>query len=213
MPALVKQSELDRARAWLDASFVSAGAGAAAALPLSYRCGERPVSSVLGDWSVQSDGPSTDAGVTRQAVTFTDPCTALSCRIEIASYDEYPAVEWVVRFENAGTQDSPILSQIMPLDAFFPADRAAECRVHHARGGLTQTDDFEPLCTPLTFRQGGRRLDLAARTGKASTLHLPFFNLEIGSGGVIGAIGWAASFERTCTPGMGRPSASSPTAG
>ena len=205
MPALVKQSELDRARAWLDASFVSAGVGAPAALPLSYRYGDRPASSVLGDWSVQGDGPSTDDGVTRQAVTFTDPRTALSCRIEIATYDEFPAVEWVVRFENAGAQDSPILSQIMPLDAFFPVERAAECRVHHARGGLTQTDDFEPHCTPLTFRQGGRRLALAARTGKSSTLHLPFFNLETGSGGVIGAIGWsggwAASFER-CAEGV-----------
>ena len=78
MPALVKQSELDRARAWLDASFVSDGAGAPAALPLSCRCGDRPASSVLGDWSVQGDGPRTDDGVTRQAVTFTDPRTALS---------------------------------------------------------------------------------------------------------------------------------------
>ena len=72
--------------------------------------------------------------------------------------------------------------------------------MHHARGGLTQLDDFEPLATPLTFRQGGSRLDLSARTGKCSTLHLPFFNLELGSGGVIGAIGWSggwsASFQR-----------------
>ena len=89
--------------------------------------------------------------------------------------------------------------------------------MHHARGAFTQTDDFEPLCTPLTFRHGGRRLELTARTGKSLTLHLPFFNLQLGCGGVIGAIGWsggwAASFERTCTPGRGRPSASSPTAG
>ena len=136
----------------------------------------------------------------RRAVIFTGRRAELSCRIEIATYDEYPAVEWVARFENAGTQDSRILSEIMPLDTLLPADRPAECRVHHARGGLTQTDDFEPLCTPLTFRQGGRRLGLAARTGKSSTLHLPFFNLELGSAGVIGAIGWsggwAASFER-----------------
>ncbi len=83
----------------------------------------------------------------------------------------------------------------------FEVDPSLPCRVHHARGTLTQTDDFEPLVTPLTFRQGGSALSLSARTGKSSTLHLPFFNLEMGNGGVIGAIGWSggwsASFQRT----------------
>jgi alpha-galactosidase len=97
--------------------------------------------------------------------------------------------------------DTPLLSDILALDALFPADPALPCRVHHARGGLTQTDDFEPLVTPLTFRQGGSPLTLTARTGKSSTLHLPFFNIELGGRGIIGAIGWSggwsATFSRT----------------
>ena len=103
-------------------------------------------------------------------------------------------------FKNTGAADTPIIANILPLDVLFPLDADAPCRVHHARGGLTQHDDFAPLETPLTFRQGGGALQLAARTGKSSTLHLPFFNLERGDGGVIGAIGWSggwrAGFQR-----------------
>ncbi|MGL4649247.1 MAG: alpha-galactosidase, partial [Caldilineaceae bacterium] len=125
----------------------------------------------------------------------------LTCTLEMTSYQHFPAVDWMIRFANHGQHDTPILSDILPLDLLFPLDPGQPCQVHHARGGLTQTDDFEPLTTPLTFRQGGSPLRLSARTGKSSTLHLPFFNLEMGTGGVIGAIGWSggwsAGFERT----------------
>jgi len=80
-----------------------------------------------------------------------------------------------------------------------PCRRIDAVQVHHARGGLTQLDDFAPLVTPLTFRQGGGKLDLAARTGKCSTLNLPFFNLEMGNGGVLGAIGWTGGWSATFT--------------
>ena len=126
---------------------------------------------------------------------YHDPATGLAVRSVATEYADFPAVEWVVHFGNAGVADTPILSDILPLDVLFPLDAAAPCQVHHARGGLTQPDDFEPLKTPLTFRQGGSKLELSARTGKSSTLHLPFFNLEMGGGGVIGAIGWSGGWK------------------
>ncbi len=85
-------------------------------------------------------------------------------------------------------------SDIQPLDLRAPIAATTPCRVHHARGALTQTNDFAPLETPLTLRQGGSTLQLAAGTGKSSTVHLPFFNLELGNGGILGAIGWTGGW-------------------
>ena len=136
-----------------------------------------------------------DSRRTEHTANYHDPATGLVVRGVAIEYADFPAVEWVVHFGNAGVADTPILSDILPLDVLFPLDAAAPCQVHHARGGLTQPDDFEPLKTPLTFRQGGSKLELSARTGKSSTLHLPFFNLEMGSGGVIGAIGWSGGWK------------------
>jgi alpha-galactosidase len=134
----------------------------------------------------------------RQELSLASP-QGLVCRCEVMQFDAFPAVEWVARFANLGAENAPLLSDILPLDALFPADPSVACRVHHARGGLTQTDDFEPMVTPLTFRQGGSPLTLAARTGKSSTLHLPFFNIELGGRGVIAAIGWSGGWSATFT--------------
>jgi len=155
---------------------------------------------MLESWTECKEPAQLAEGFTVETIILADPLTGLECRCEIRAYSDFPAVEWVVYFKNTGAADTPIISDIQPLDVLFPVDAQAACQVHHARGGLTQRDDFAPLETPLTFRQGGGRLELTARTGKSSTLNLPFFNLEMGAGGVIGAIGWSggwsASFQR-----------------
>jgi len=170
------------------------------AFPGSFQFGGRSSADLAASWITRQEAQRVSDDCITQVVEFGDPLTALKCRCETKSYTDFPAVEWIAYFRNSGEADTPILSEILPLDVLFLADAAMGCQIHHARGGLTQFDDFEPLATPLTFRQGGGRLELAARTGKSSTRHLPFFNLEIGNGGVIGAIGWsggwAASFQR-----------------
>ncbi|MBI5396834.1 MAG: alpha-galactosidase [Verrucomicrobia bacterium] len=67
--------------------------------------------------------------------------------------------------------------------------------VHHARGSDARLDDFEPLADPLPARGS---LRLASRGGRSSDGALPFFNLPIGDGGVIGAIGWTGNWAATC---------------
>jgi alpha-galactosidase len=222
MPDLVRSSELETARRWASEAFGLPLEGPAPALsdrfPVSFRYGEtppgggEPAEARPSAWPMRRDPPQAEPGVTCERVVLADPHTGLECRCEIKIYRDFPAVEWVVYFKNTGATDTPLLADIHPLDVLVPVEAQAACRVHHARGGLTQTDDFAPLETPLTFRQGGSTLQLTAGTGKSSTLHLPFFNLELGGGdgkptgnggqptGLIGAIGWtggwAARFQR-----------------
>ena len=196
----VRQADLESARKWLNESFFASTGAAASRFPVSFRCGDRESAVMLDGWTARREAIQQVEGFSVETILLTDPGTGLECRCEIKIYADFPAVEWIAYFRNAGEVDTPILSDILPLDVLLPVDASAPCRIHHARGGLTQLDDFEPLATPLTFRQGGGRLDLSARTGKSSTLHLPFFNLEMGNAGVIGAIGWSggwsASFQR-----------------
>ncbi|MCO6452781.1 MAG: alpha-galactosidase [Caldilineales bacterium] len=198
---IVKQLELEAAWNWTNESFLLAAAGEdSTPFPVSFRYGDQPSTSVLPDWIKRLEKSQTADGVTVETIVYTDALTTLECRCKVIVYTDYPAVEWLAYFKNAGDVDTSVLSDILPLNVLFPLDQGAPCRVHHARGGLTQQNDFEPLETPLTFRQGGSRLELSSLTGKSSTLHLPFFNLQLGSGGVIGAIGWSggwsASFQR-----------------
>ena len=120
--------------------------------------------------------------------------------VKSRSITTYPAVEWVVYFKNNGDTDSPILSDVLPLDILFRLDAALPCQVHHARGASRSGMTSNRWKRPSHSARADRGLHLSARTGKSSTIHLPFFNLQLGSGGVIGAIGWsggwAATFQR-----------------
>ncbi|MCB9153726.1 MAG: alpha-galactosidase [Caldilineae bacterium] len=201
MSGIVQQPEFVAAHNWHKEKFLQpASCSGLEHFPVSFRHGDHPSAELMQNWTVRKDLPWIADGTTTDRIVFTDALSGLECRCEVKVYADYPALEWVAHLSNTGETDTPILSDIVPLDALFPLDASASCQVHYARGALSQLDDFEPLATPLTFRQGGGRLDLAVRTGKSSTLTLPFFNLEMGSGGVIGAIGWsggwAASFRR-----------------
>ena len=178
-----------------------AAGGDPACLPVTFLQDTQHSASLLQNWQVGRAAQAAGDGYSLDVITYSDPQGVLELRCEVKSYHAHPAVEWVAYLKNAGTADSGLLADILPLDVLFPLEPALPCQVHHARGALTQEDDFEPLATPLTFRQGGSRLELAAHTGKSSTLHLPFFNLQLGRDGVVGAIGWsggwAATFQRT----------------
>ena len=207
MTLSTKPSEIAARASWLDRAFWQPAAGGdVSRFPISFRYDGQPSHALLPAWDARREEPrpaqdtDQDALADRELVLFRDGRTGLECRCEITSYAGYAAAEWVAWFKNTGETDTPILDDILPLDVFWEADAGEPCQVHHARGSLARPSDFEPLVTPLTLRQGGPRLDLAATTGKSSTLHLPFFNLEMGSQGVIAAIGWSggwhASFQR-----------------
>jgi alpha-galactosidase len=195
MVNLVTQEELAAAGAWQERAFRhSDGAHGAGRFPVSFCYDGRDSADLMGGWSASAERPRTRDGAVTEVFTFSDRNTGLECRCTVKSWPDFPAVEWVGSFQNGGKKDTPIISDIMALDVLFALDPAAPCQVHHARGGLTQKDDFEPLATPLTFRQGGSRLEVSARTGKSSTLHLPFFNLQLGAGGVVAAVGWTGGW-------------------
>jgi len=197
MSTTVRQEELAAARRWADEAFAGVGRELER-FPLSFRYGGRDSAQLLAGWTVERAEVALAPGVTQETITLADPQTGLQCRCELKRFGDFPVVEWVAYFRNAGRADTPIIADIRPLDAFFPLGRDQESRVHHAKGSQCRYDDFAPLETPL---RPGEELYLASIGGRSSDGALPFFNLEIGRGGVIGAIGWtggwAARFTRS----------------
>ena len=197
MPSIATQGELATAQRWADESFAGASQELAH-FPLSFRYGDQGSAHILRGWRVERSAATSGPGTIRETVTLTDPQTGLQCRCDLTRFSDYPAVEWVVYLKNTGHADTPIIADIRPLDAPFPLARDRACRVHHAKGSQCQYDDFAPLETPL---RPGEDLCLMSIGGRSSDGVLPFFNLEMGEGGIIGAIGWTggwtAAFHRS----------------
>ena len=195
MAGHVTRAESDTVGRWVDDAFHPSPSGdCPSRFPVSFQYGGRALSSSLEDWQVAEQSTNRTECFVRETIALQDPETGLRCRCELKVYHDYPAVEWVAYLKNTGETDTPILSEIQALDELFPCESDDSVKVRHARGSLALDSDFEPLEKQLNLRDHGHEFRMEAQTGKSSTLHLPFFNLEVGEAGVIGAIGWTGGW-------------------
>lgn len=160
--------------------------------PFSFIYGGEPSAQLLSGWRRSVGKADKSMGRERHVVTYTDPLTGLEAVCELTLFSGYPAVEWVLRFCNRGKQDTPMLERIMPLDMGICPVTNADAVLHHANGSSAVPQDFQPLADRVSR---GRRLALAPVGGRSSNGQFPFFNLQWGDDGLVGAIGWSGQWE------------------
>ena len=185
MPSQPLAAEMSRCRAWFEAAMA-----AGAPPPLSCACGDQPLAELLPRCSVEQSETPGDSSCDR-TVTWTDPAGGLQVQVSARCYDDFPAVEWVVRLTNTGSEPTPILSDIRPLDCVF-ADFSPNTVLHWAKGSDCDVEDFAPQ--QATFYNHPTRT-IHSSLGRSSYHCLPFFNLESDDHGLIGAIGWTGSWQ------------------
>jgi alpha-galactosidase len=165
--------------------------------PFSFIYAGAPSAQFLKTWPRASETKDLKDRVEHH-VAWTDPKTGLRVSAVAGAFKRYPAVEWVLYFENQGKQDTPILEGIQALDLELRTGISARPAVLHQLAGDSCSDrSFVPFDTNL---EAGKSLRVAPSGGRSSNGAFPFFNLEYGGQGVIAAIGWsgqwAASFDR-----------------
>jgi alpha-galactosidase len=173
-----------------------------AALPFSFIYGGHPSSELLPNWKLERHRSKPQAGRLQRTLTCTDPATRLRVLCDIAEYDDSPVVEWMVRFENGGSQDTPILEAVLPLDAAMNAPTKAPVVVHHSVGEKNSGESFAPKEDVLAPGDP-KALVFAPVGGRSSDGVMPFFNLAWPGSGVAMAVGWSGQWEARfrCSPG------------
>ena len=164
--------------------------------PISFRYGGRSSTDLFQSWPVTLKAGTPLPEVSTSLVSRVDPDTGLECEIEAKWFDAYPAVEWVVRFRNKGTADTPILEDVQPLCTSLLVDNVPV--LHRSRGARCSVEDFLLVSDEMLL---GVPVHVSPGEGRSSSQWLPFFNLQDGGQGTILAIGWtgcwAAMFKHT----------------
>ncbi len=160
-------------------------------VPFSFRLDGASSCDFLKTWQRSVTSAVGGDGVSVHTVVYRDPATGLECVVELSTYPDSPAVEWVLRFRNGGTMDTPILSEVHALDMTLDLPEKSQPRLYSSKGTWGQIDDFALQEQPLP--EGGK-IELASCGSRS---HLPFFNLDLTGRGVISAIGWTGNW--TCT--------------
>ena len=155
----------------------------------SFLYGGRPSSELLPSWPREVVVESAGETVTLHRLTYRDPETRLVVVLEVKEFEDFSAVEWVVRFRNDGPADTPLLEGILSLDVPWVATE--NTWLHRSRGSDSSLDDFAYQKDKL---EAGATLALDARGGRPSTNWLPFFSLQTGGRGVVAAIGWTGQW-------------------
>ena len=96
--------------------------------PFSFVLGGKPSRELLKDWKRTTEAQDLPDRV-RHRVAWTDPGSGLRVSAEVVVYKGYAAADWVLRFENAGKQDTPILEDIQALDVTLRT-ASANSRAH-----------------------------------------------------------------------------------
>ena len=175
------RQEMDAAREWFEHRFMRPLEDTDAPLPFSFTYGGD--AARLQVWEREAEGEHT--------ITLTDEQTGLRVRAEMRCFDDFPAVEWVLHLENTGDADTPIIADLRPLDPVC-SDLGPNTVLHWAQGSDCDIEDFAPR--QATFYNHWSRT-IGSTQGRSSHQALPFFNLESGDHGLIGAIGWSGSWQ------------------
>ncbi len=163
-----------------------------AKFPFSFRMDGRRSDERLPGWTHNAGTTAAIAGIKAGWQTWTDPVSGLRVRIESRRFAGFAALEWMLFFENAGTQDSPLIEDIQALDLTLlePLSREEPYRLHRSKGAPADPSDFEPATVIV---KAGHTETLGAGAGRSSNRDFPFFKVEAGNGSLIVAVGWSQS--------------------
>jgi alpha-galactosidase len=172
--------------------------------PFSFSYGGQRSASLLDSWKLERSSTKLDRSRTQRTLTYTDRKTGLVVRCVGVEYLDYPTVEWTMYLKNMGSNDTPLIENLNPLDTRFKRGPDSEFLLHHSLGSSCRIDDYRPLESQLPPKAAKR---FAPLTGYSSDPVMPYFNVESGSGeGVIVVVGWpgqwAAQFVRDGTDGL-----------
>lgn len=162
--------------------------------PFSFVYGGKPSQQFLASWQKSESVHPLSEGRTLRTITYRDPATQLEVSCEITTFPENNAMEWVLKLHNAGTQDGPMLENILPLDLGVPVPAGGTVTFHHAHGSSSGVIDYVPVDKGLS---AGTKVQLAHYilvNGLHKGSYLPFFNLQYPGGGLVGAVGWTGQW-------------------
>lgn len=209
-------TELDKAATWLSKHFI----GPNADLPFSFCYGKQSSAELLRVWPMQHSERKLDKGRIEHRLTWSDPRSELTVQCVVVEYCDFPTLEWVLHFENAGVADAPILSDIQAVDTWFhrqPTDsspqsskialgvlvgdsrarvQSNEFVLHHQTGSPCLASDYQPFETVLGPNSEKR---FTTTGGRSTNSDLPYFNLALPGEGVIVVIGWPGQWSAQFT--------------
>jgi alpha-galactosidase len=160
-------------------------------LPFSFLYDGKKTNGIPDAWNPVTTTRRIDANMVETVYEGADGDSGLTVRVEVLEYRDFPVVEWIVWFANAGYATAPLLRGIRALDATFAGNRPV---LHHCNGDFYSEEGYTPQQTPLPE---GTELTFAPNGGRPCDGAFPYFRIQFEGCGLTLAVGWPAQWSAT----------------
>ena len=162
--------------------------------PFSFIYGGKSSDSFIRSWQFSSEKLKTEnQDITEYVFTYADKRSGLAIKCLLTCYNDFPAVEWVLKFSNNSPRNSPVIEKAAVCDHSFGSAEQGKFILHHSRGSNALRSDFQPVDEILA---PGKNVYMTPAGGRSSdNTAFPFFNVEFPGGqGFVAAIGWSGKW-------------------
>lgn len=159
-----------------------------ARLPISYKMASTAQRGIPEVWHPTCNRRRVDDSIIETVFEGTDPEKGLTITVESTCYQDFPVVEWVAWFTNNGKTATPLLSDILALDAPFTGSTP---KLYHCNGDFNSAEGYTPQ---ETLMPEGNALDFAPNGGRACDGAFPYYRVNFSDFGFSMAIGWSAQW-------------------
>ncbi len=164
---LPTQTEVATVHRWADAAFSAEDRGwldgwLRTELPFTFSYDGQPFAELARTWPCTRREPVASAGGQTQEITWQAP-DGLQVTCQVRRFAAFPAVDWLLSFQNTGPQESGLVTEVQNLSLTVTHDLPGRgYTVTGAHGGRCGRDDFMPfrLSVPEPRAQTGPSLEL-----------------------------------------------------
>ncbi|MGB9598155.1 MAG: alpha-galactosidase, partial [Candidatus Poribacteria bacterium] len=156
--------------------------------PFSFKYANKHCDSILHTWNKESKIEKIDTDRQKIITTWLDQGTSLKLTFEAIQFFDYPAIEWILYFENIGNSDTPIIQDVQSLDLTFDSPPYI---LHKTNGSPANPTDFEVKKVVIDKDHSE---NIEAGGGRSSNKDFPFYKIETSTGSYIIAVGWSGQW-------------------
>ncbi len=162
--------------------------------PFSFLYGGKSSDTFIRKWqySIERIKP-TDPNINEFIYKYLDPQTGLAVSCFVTCFNDFQAVEWVLKFSNTSEKSTQLIEKALVIDYSFGVKESGSFILHHANGSNAERTDYQPIDETL---QIGKNCYMTPVGGRSSdNTAFPFFNIEMpGKQGVMIAVGWTGKW-------------------
>ncbi|HTN08810.1 glycoside hydrolase family 36 protein [Agriterribacter sp.] len=163
--------------------------------PFSFIYRGKSSDTFIKSWRFSTEKmKSFDTNVEKTVYTYSDVKSSLIVKCEVTSFNDFPAVEWLIRISNGSSvNNTPVISSLAAADHTFFSVNEGGSTLYHALGSDAKREDFMPLKSSLAVGSGVYMTPKGGRSSDATAF--PFFNIETpDKTGIMVAIGWTGKW-------------------